>query len=44
MGRGKHKPWTYKAKKDAYKARKATPNYPRGGFGISHAPYGKEKR
>lgn len=44
MGRRKHKPWTAGAKREAYKARRAKPDYPRGGFGGSHVPYGKSKR
>lgn len=44
MGRRKHKPWTGRAKRDAYKTRSSQPGYPKGGFGVPHAPYGKEKR
>lgn len=44
MGRGKHKPWTHQAKKEAYNARKKKKDYLKGGYGIPHSPYGKEKR
>ena len=44
MGRRKHKPWTARAKREAYKIRRAKPDYPKGGFGVAHNPYGKITR
>lgn len=44
MGNGKHKPWTHKAKREAYMKRRAKPDYPKDGYGGSHLPYGNPKR
>ena len=44
MGRGKHKPYSYRDKKSAYKGRKAKPNYPKGGYGEARSPYAGTKR
>ena len=44
MGRGKHKPFSYREKRQAYKARRLQPGYPKGGFNKARGPYAKPKR
>ena len=44
MGRGKHKPYSYTAKREAYKGRRARPGYPKGGYGEARPPYARPKR
>ncbi len=41
MGRGKHKPKTHPAKRQAYLERRKKIGYPKGGYGKPHEPYGK---
>ena len=43
-GRGQHRDWSHSQKREAYKKRVAKPGYPKGGYGIPHAPYAKPKR
>lgn len=44
MGRGKHKNWSHSKKREAYKARRAKPDYPKGGYGVARPPYAPPKR
>lgn len=45
MGRGKHKNWSHTKKREAYKARRARPDYPKGGYNkVPNKPYAPEKR
>jgi len=44
MGRRKHKNWSSGEKRKAYLARRAKPDYPKGGYGGAHPPYAKAKR